>query len=427
MDFESPGAQRFLVEDDNRVIKTSPHESHTGNPGICPRSVCSIVFWLVDVMTNSHVFSKLAFRGLIGSDEVIAASTLTWSNSAMASGVLDDSESNLRELKTTLSQMTECDWRTLGGQTCQSAQYHKGWPSVERPVRVLSATIPNTMWSVTATKRLLDTGTDDVRADHESQRKKNAETHEQEEPSSSSGIKRSTADVEAMRRADAEAERSLKRARMLEERRAAERASATPMDELEESATNDDGEKPAGAILVAVEALLTETRETIEALKVSALQQAHAASHSADVMGESFFQAHKDMTVTTKEQARKKHLDFLESRKVYEEVSADELLAGTHVMSGRWVDTMKKPTVWRSKYTARGHEEPHSDDVCFAATAKIQGNRTLLARCLDRRDQGHEAFVTDYTRAFLNAEVRDGEQLYAQPPEEWVPKLMLDG
>ena len=51
----------------------------------------------------------------------------------------------------------------------------------------------------------------------------------------------------------------------------------------------------------------------------------------------------------------------------------------------------------------------------------------LLARCLDRRDQGHEALVADYTQAFPNAEVRDGEQLYAQPPEEWVPKLSLDG
>ena len=48
----------------------------------------------------------------------------------------------------------------------------------------------------------------------------------------------------------------------------------------------------------------------------------------------------------------------------------------------------------------------------------------LLARCLDKRDQGHEAFVADYTQAFLNAEVREGEQLYAQPPEGWNPKIL---
>ena len=122
------------------------------------------------------------------------------------------------------------------------------------------------------------------------------------------------------------------------------------------------------------------------------------------------------MTVTSKEQARQKQLDFLESMKVFEEVYEDELPAGTHVMSGRWVDTMKTPTMWRSKYTARGYEEPHSDEGCFAATATIQGIRMLLARCLDKRDQGHEACVADYT-SFLNAEVREGEQLYAQPPE----------
>ena len=48
-------------------------------------------------------------------------------------------------------------------------------------------------------------GTDDVRDDHESKRQKVNETHVQQEPSSSSGVKRSTADVEAMRRAVAEA------------------------------------------------------------------------------------------------------------------------------------------------------------------------------------------------------------------------------
>ena len=149
--------------------------------------------------------------------------------------------------------------------------------------------------------------------------------------------------------------------------------------------------------------------------------------HRPETTAESFFQAHKDMTVTSKEQARQKQLDILESMKVFEEVYEDELPAGTHVMSSRWVDTMKTPTMWRSKYTARGHEEPHSDEGCFAATATIQGIRMLLARSLDKRDQGHEAFVADYTQAFLNAEVREGEQLYAQLPEGWNPKILTDG
>ena len=94
--------------------------------------------------------------------------------------------------------------------------------------------------------------------------------------------------------------------------------SATPLDELEESATN--AEVTVESLMIASEAVLTETRETIEALTVSALQQAHEMSHRPETTAESFFQAHKDMTVTSKEQARQKQLDFLESIKVFEEV-----------------------------------------------------------------------------------------------------------
>ena len=160
-----------------------------------------------------------------------------------------------------------------------------------------------------------------------------------QEPSSGSGVNRSN--LEAIRRADTEAEKARKRATLQEERRAAKRASATSLNELEESAMNDGAEKSAEAMTVAAEAVLTETRETIEALRVSALQQAHEMSHRPGTTAESFFQAHKDMTVTSKEQARQKQLDFLESMKVFEEVYEDELPARTHVMSGRWVDTMK--------------------------------------------------------------------------------------
>ena len=94
------------------------------------------------------------------------------------------------------------------------------------------------MWPVAKTKRLLDTGADDARDDHESKRHKSSDdtVPMAQEPSSASGVKRSN--LEAIRRADAEAEKALKRAKVQEERRAAKRASATPMDELEKSATN---------------------------------------------------------------------------------------------------------------------------------------------------------------------------------------------
>ena len=73
-------------------------------------------------------------------------------------------------------------------------------------------------------------------------------------------------------------------------------------------------------VMVAAEAILTEMRETLEAPTVSALQPPHEMSHRAETTAESFFQAHKGMTWTSKEQARQKQLDFLESMKVFEEV-----------------------------------------------------------------------------------------------------------
>ena len=59
---------------------------------------------------------------------------------------------------------------------------------------------------------------------------------------------------------------------------------------------------------------------------------------------------------------------------VYEEVYVDDLPSGTRVMSGRWVDAMKTPTVWRSKYTARGYEEPQSDEGCFCSHSNSSGH-----------------------------------------------------
>ena len=140
------------------------------------------------------------------------------------------------------------------------------------------------MWPVASVKRLQETGADDARDDHESTRHKSFDDTEPmaQEPSSGSSVKRSN--LEAIRRADAKAEKSS--AKMLEERRAAKRQSATPMDELKESATN--AEVTAESLMIAAEAVLTETRETVEALTVSTLQQAQEMSHRPEMTAESF-------------------------------------------------------------------------------------------------------------------------------------------
>ena len=56
------------------------------------------------------------------------------------------------------------------------------------------------------------------------------------------------------------------------------------MDELEESGTN--AEVTAESLMIAAEVVLTETRETVEALTVSTLQQAHEMSHRAETTAE---------------------------------------------------------------------------------------------------------------------------------------------
>ena len=162
-----------------------------------------------------------------------------------------------------------------------------------------------------------------------------------QEPPCGSGVKRS--DLEAIRRADAEAGKGLERARMLEERRAGKRESATPLDELEESATS--AEVTAESLMIAVEAALTENSETFDALTVSALQQAHEMSHRPETTAENFFQVHKDMTVTSKEQARQKQLDFLEH----------ESLRG---------DVRGRVACWNTRYVRPlGRHDENSDSV----------------------------------------------------------------
>ena len=89
------------------------------------------------------------------------------------------------------------------------AQDHKGWHSVECRAGVLPKPVRHDV--------LCGVGPGDALVENESERQKSARTLAQQEPSSISGIKRSTTDVEAFRRADAEVEKAMIRARKLNE------------------------------------------------------------------------------------------------------------------------------------------------------------------------------------------------------------------
>eukprot|EP00974_Lingulodinium_polyedra_P002136 200029-Lingulodinium_polyedra.AAC.1 len=43
---------------------------------------------------------------------------------------------------------------------------------------------------------------------------------------------------------------------------------------------------------------------------------------------------------------------------------------------------------------------------------------------VDMRQHGWEAFIADFSTAFLNARIRDGEALYGRPPPEWQPAVL---
>ena len=136
---------------------------------------------------------------------------------------MDDAEPNARDLQLALAQM--------GNAWMQDAREH----SNEFRTRVQLGTVPDTMWPAsTTTQRLPDLRPDDARPemakDHAAKRQRREHASPmQQELSPSSGYMRSATDAEALRRADAQAENALRRARMLEERRAGNRASATPL------------------------------------------------------------------------------------------------------------------------------------------------------------------------------------------------------
>ena len=113
----------FLVDLDNRVIKTSPYESHTGNPA--PRSTSLLNRILVGRLDDDDKqprFQTAWFLGLIDfSGEVIALHPdgVQRRHGEWRVSPMDDPESKLRELKSALALMTEVDWRTPGCKTCQ--------------------------------------------------------------------------------------------------------------------------------------------------------------------------------------------------------------------------------------------------------------------------------------------------------------------
>ena len=79
-----------------------------------------------------------------------------------------------------------------------------------------------------------------------------------------------------------------------------------------------------------------EKKNTTSNLGANTIEKGSKAKKPcADKTAEGYLQAHKDMTMTTKEQARKTQVDFREGMPVCEAVYGNDLPAGTHIMCGR--------------------------------------------------------------------------------------------
>ena len=85
-------------------------------------------------------------------------------------------------------------------------------------------------------------------------------------------------------------------------------------------------------------------------------------------------------------------------------------------------------TVWRSKYTARGCEGPHSDEGCFCSYSNNTGHPYVLGGMFST-DVVRNTRLLWQTTHQLSPALKSviGEQLYVQPPEGWTPKLLQDG
>ena len=113
----------FHVEAEERVIKTSPSESHTGNPAPVPTKLLNRILvgrrYGDDKQPRVQQAWVLGVTG--GSGEVITPHPYgtqlhhgEWRESH-----LDDPEANTRELQCALAQMSSRDWKTLPCKTCE--------------------------------------------------------------------------------------------------------------------------------------------------------------------------------------------------------------------------------------------------------------------------------------------------------------------
>ena len=128
----------------------------------------------------------------------------------------------------------------------------------------------------------------------------------------------------------------------------------------------------------------------------------------------------KTLTPTTQQEARMNEIKNIEKQETFEEVYLEDDMK---MISGTWVETEKTPGVANARWVLRGFEERAAKDDCYAATASLVAVRLILVWMLVARAKFLDIilFLGDIKGAFLNALMKDGKVVVAQPPPEWQP------
>ena len=109
-------------------------------------------------------------------------------------------------------------------------------------------------------------------------------------------------------------------------------------------------------------------------------------------------------------------LKRIRDKRVHNEVYEDE--ADGQVISGKWVLKTHK-----ARYVLRGFEEDVKDEDVFASTTMTASVRMLPSLATDFKDMSCSAYAADMKTAFLNASMKDGDEVCARPPE-WQPESL---
>ncbi len=91
------------------------------------------------------------------------------------------------------------------------------------------------------------------------------------------------------------------------------------------------------------------------------------------------------------------------------------------VVSGKWVDAERIPEVAKAREVFRCFEEKTTKEDCYAATASLISVRLISVWMLMMKAKVEDIvmLIADVERVFLNAKLKGGEVVLAQPPPEW--------